>query len=169
MRASSSLYRIAAIAAVAGCFSGSSSPAIAAEDEHHHDHHIAFLVGNPQEVKDGERVSGGMLGVAYERRVSERRNFAAAYEHEAFGDRTQRQAIIFVGASYKLTDKRSIFAGPGAEGRKPRQHDHFLIRFGTGYHFNLGKGFSLAPESSVDFVEGGTRVYVFALALDYGF
>ena len=156
--------------AVFTVFTIGAGPGFAADDEHHHVNHLALLVGNPHEVQsDGERVSGGMLGVAYERRFSDSWRFVLAYEQEAFGDRTQRHTVIFAGASYSLSDRWTVFGGPGAEGRKLGQRDHFLFRVGTGYHFNLRRGFSLAPELSVDFVEGGTRVYVIALALGYGF
>jgi opacity protein-like surface antigen len=144
------------------------APATAAEDGHH-PNHIAFLVGNPQEVKDGERTSGGMLGIAYERRLSERWLFTAAWEQEAFGDKTQRHTVVFAGAGYDITDHWRVFGGPGAEGRKLGERDHFLMRVGTGYHFGLRGNWTLTPELSIDFVEGGNRVYVFALALGYGF
>lgn len=144
--------------------------ATCAEDDHgHHKNHVALLVGNPQEVKDGERTSGGMLGLAYERRLNDRWNFIAAWEQEAFGDRTARHAIIFAGATYGITDNWLVFGGPGAEGRKLGERDHFLVRVGTTYKIHLKGGFSLAPELSIDFVDDGTRVYVFAIALGYGF
>jgi hypothetical protein len=147
-----------------------SARAVAAEDEHQHPNHLAVLVGNPQEVHaDGERVSGGMLGVAYERRFSDRWSLALAYEQEAFGDRTERRTVIFAGASYNLNDHWKVFGGPGGEGRKLGERGHFLFRVGTGYHFSLGRGFSLSPEFSIDIVEGGNKVYLFALALGYGF
>jgi hypothetical protein len=118
-------------------------PTFAAEDEHHHLNHLAVLVGSPQEVQsDGERVSGGMLGLAYERRLSDRWSFALAYEQEAFGDRTQRQTVIFAGASYNINNHWTVFGGPGGEGRKLGDRDHFLFRVGTGYQFSLGRRFS---------------------------
>jgi len=44
-----------------------------------------------------------------------------------------------------------------------------MLRLGTGYEFEIGKHFTLAPEAQVDFVAGGTKVYVIALSLGYGF
>ena len=142
---------------------------LAAGDDGHHANHVALLVGNPQEVKDGERTSGGMLGIAYERALSDRWSFMAAWEQEAFGDKTKRHTVIFAGAAYSISNHWSVFSGPGGEGRNLGERDHFLFRLGTGYEFALKGGFSLAPEFSIDFVDDGTRVYVFALALGYGF
>lgn len=147
---------------------GAAGYASAAENGHH-PNQIFFLAGNPQEVKDGERTSGGMLGIAYERRLSDRWNFMAAWEQEAFGDRTKRQMVIFAGAAYGITDHWAVFGGPGVEGRKLGERDYFLFRLGTGYEFALKGSLSLTPELSIDFVDDGTRVYVFALALGYGF
>lgn len=146
-----------------------SLPAHASGDDSHHLNHLALLVGNPQEVKDGERTSGGMLGLAYERQLSDRWSFAAAWEQEAFDDKTKRHTVIFAGASYEITDRWSVFGGPGGEGRNLGERDHFLVRLGTGYSFHLKSNFSLVPELSIDFVDDGTRVYVFALALGFGF
>ncbi len=44
-----------------------------------------------------------------------------------------------------------------------------MFRLGAGYEFKLGKNLTLAPEAQVDFVAGGTKVYVVAIALGYGF
>jgi hypothetical protein len=51
----------------------------------------------------------------------------------------------------------------------PGDLDKAMLRVGTGYQFSLGGHWTLAPEVQVDFVSGGAKVYVFALALGYGF
>ena len=163
-------HRIAAIIALVLIVS---APVLAADDGGQHKahlNHVAILLGTASEKqKDGHRESGGMIGIAYERRVAEKWSFAAAYEEEAFGDKTQRHSIVFVGARYELNDRWSVFGGPGVEFRKLGEREHALLRVGAAYGFDLGRGFSLSPELSIDIVAGGTRVYVFALALGYGF
>ena len=147
-----------------------SVPAIAADDEHHHLNHIAFLVGAAQEVhEDGNREKGGVIGIAYDRRLSDSWSLAFSLEQEAFGERTQRHGLFFAGASYNITHPWTVFGGPGVESRERGEPDHALFRMGTGYHFKLGRRFSLSPELYIDLVSGGSRVYVFALALGYDF
>ena len=149
---------------------GATSPAAAADDgAHHHANHIAILVGAAHEVEDGDRTSGGVLGIVYERKLSDHWYFATAWEQEAFGDKTNRHTVVFAGAAYGITDRWSVYGGPGVEGKERGELDHFLVRLGTGYNFPLSDRFSLKPEFTIDFVEGGTQVYVFALALGYGF
>ena len=144
--------------------------ALAAGDgAHHHKNHIALILGAAQEVEEGDTSSGGVLGVAYERKLSDQWYFAAAWEQEAFGDKANRHTVVFAGALYGITDRWSVYGGPGLEGKERGELDHFVVRVGTGYTFPLSDRFSLKPEFTIDFVEGGTQVYVFALALGYGF
>jgi len=144
----------------------------AAEDGGHHlpHNHIALTAAEAfEEQADGHRERGNVLGLAYVRQVTEHWGWGAALEMEAFGDHHDRLGILVVPVSYFLNERWRLLAGPGIEFREPGERDHFVFRIGAGYEFELGKHFTLSPEAVIDFVEGGTTVYVLGFALGYGF
>jgi len=62
-----------------------------------------------------------------------------------------------------------LIAGGGVEFREQGDPDKALFRLGAGYSFALGERLTLTPEAVVDFIAGGTTVYVIAMSLGYGF
>jgi len=145
----------------------------AAEDDSHHEalNHVAALVGHAEEeTADGHHEDGKVWGFYYLRTISEKWSLGVSFEQEGFGDNSQqRHGIVAIPVSYHINDKWRVFAAPGLEFRERGTPDEPMIRIGTGYAFSLGGHFSLTPEAQVDFIRGGTKVYVFALALGYGF
>ena len=133
-------------------------------------HHIALIVGHAEEEQsDGERESGSVLGLEYVYKFHERWALGGVFEIETFGDNHKRHGILAVPVSFYASKHWRLFAAAGVEFSEPWKADKAMGRLGTGYEFPLGKsGWTLAPEVQVDFVEGGTRVDVFALALGYG-
>ena len=81
----------------------------------------------------------------------------------------KRHGVFAIPVSSFVNEKWRLFVAPGVEFRGKGDPDETMLRFGTGYEFDIGKHFTLAPEAQVDFIAGGTRVYVFALSLGYGF
>ncbi len=146
---------------------------IFAADEvgHHLPHnHIALVVAAAfEEQADGHRESGNVLGLEYIRQVTEHWGWGAAIEMEAFGDHHDRLGILVVPVSYFPNERWRLLAGPGVEFRKPGEREHAVLRFGAGYEFELGEHFTLSPEAVIDFVAGGTTVYVLGFSLGYGF
>ena len=146
-----------------------------AADEHStghsaHKNHLALIVGHAEEEdSDGHRESGKLLGGEYLRMLTDRWSWGVIAETEAFGSDHERQGILAVPFSYFPTRDWRLFAAPGIEFRERGDPEHFMFRIGTGYQFRLGERVTLSPEIEVDFVSGGTRVFVFALALGYGF
>ena len=106
-----------------------------------HNNHLAFIVGHAEdEQSDGH--------------------------HESDHD---RQGILAFPVSYFPNPNWRLFAAPGIEFREPGDPEHFMFRVGGGYEFRLGNRLVVSPEVEVDFVAGGTRVFVFALAFGFGF
>jgi hypothetical protein len=145
----------------------------AAEDSGHHlpHNHIALIVGHAEEEQaDGHHEDGKLFGIDYIRQFHEHWAWGLTLEQEGFGDNDQaRHGILAVPVSFFVNDRWRVFAAPGIEFREKGERDKALFRLGTGYSFSLGKHLSLAPEVQIDFIEGGTKVFVFALALGYGF
>ena len=131
--------------------------------------HIAFILGTATENHDSHRQSGGLLGLEYERQYSETWGVGAVFEQEAFGDRTNRHAIVAIPVSYHPNEHWRLFMAPGLEFHSPGDPGKALLRIGSGYEFKIGGHFTVAPEFQIDFVAGGAKVYVFAVAFGYGF
>lgn len=143
----------------------------AAEGEEHHlpHNHLALIIGTAMERHDGHAENGNILGIEYERWYSEKWGIGGVFEQEAFGDRTDRHAILAVPISYHVNKHWRLFLAPGLEFHERGDPEKPLLRLGTGYEFNLSGHFTFAPEFQIDFVAGGAKVYVFSLTLGYGF
>jgi hypothetical protein len=161
--------RILCLLAATAVFSG----ATLAEDEsgHHLPHnHIALIAGIAyEETDDGHHEDGNVAGFDYIRQFSEHWGWGVAIEQEVFGNEQKRHGILAVPVSYFPGGHWRLFAAPGIEFHERGDPDKAMFRIGASYEFSLGKHFTLAPEAQVDFVAGGTKVYVIALALGYGF
>lgn len=161
--------RTLCLLAVTAGFSGASL----ADDEggHHLPHnHIALIAGIAyEEADDGHHEDGHLAGIDYVRQFSEHWGWGVTFESEVFGSEQKRHGVLAVPVSYFLGDHWRLFAAPGIEFREPGEPDKAMFRVGAGYEFELGAHFTLAPEAQIDFIAGGTKVYVIALALGYGF
>lgn len=141
------------------------------EADHHLPHnHIALVAAAAfEETADGHHERGNVLGLEYVRQVTEHWGWGVAFEMEALGDHHDRLGILVVPVSYFPNERWRLLAGPGVEFRDRGEPEHAVFRIGVGYEFELGEHFTLSPEAVVDFVEGGTTVYVLGFALGYGF
>lgn len=149
-----------------------SNVSFAADDDGHHlpHNHIALVMAAAfEEQADGHRETGNILGLEYVRQQTEHWGWGAALEMEAFGDKHDRLGVLVVPVSYFPNEHWRLLAGPGIEFHERGEKDHALFRIGAGYEFKLGEHFTLSPEAVIDFVEGGTTVYVLGFALGYGF
>ena len=145
---------------------------LAADESGHHlpHNHIALVAAAAfEEQADGHRERGNVLGLEYIRQVTEHWGWGAAIEMEAFGDHHDRLGILVVPVSYFPNEHWRLLAGPGVEFRERGEREHAVFRVGAGYAFEIGKHFTLSPEAIVDFVAGGTTVYVLGFSLGYGF
>jgi hypothetical protein len=149
----------------------SSTGNAAEKGEHHLPHnHISLIAGIAyEEADDGHHEDGVVLGVDYIRQFSEKWGWGVTLETEAFGSEQTRNGVLAVPISYFATERLRLFVAPGIEFRGRGDPDEGMFRIGAGYEFKLGKHLTLAPEAQVDFIAGGTKVYVVAIALGYGF
>ena len=133
--------------------------------------HIAVIAGVAyEETADGHNEDGHLAGIAYVRQVSKHWGWGVSFEQEAFGENDQkRHGVLSIPVIYFATERWRLFAGPGIEFREQGDPDKPMFRLGTGYEFPLGGHFTLSPEAAVDFIAGGTNVYVIALSVGYGF
>ena len=139
-------------------------------DESHSPNHLAFLIGHAEEEEKGGSTTGGtLLGVEYIRHLHPRWGLGGAFEVESFGNNQKRHAILAMPVSFFPGAGWRLFGAPGVEFSEPWKPDKALARLGVGYEFQAGKHLTLAPEAQVDFVQGGTRVYVFLLAIGFSF
>ena len=143
----------------------------AEQSDHHLPHnHIALFAGVAfEEQNDGHHEQGNIVGFEYVRQVHENWGWGVAAEIEVLGDENHRLGILVVPISYLPNDRWRLFGGPGLEFRDRGEPEHLVIRIGAGYEFELSEHFTLSPEAVIDFVEGGTTVYVLGFALGYGF
>jgi len=144
----------------------------AEEGKHHLPHdHISIVVGKAyEETADGHHEDGHLFGIAYGRQFSELWGWGASFEREAFGENDQKRlGVLSVFGSYYPTESLRLIAGGGVEFREQGDPDKALFRLGAGYSFALGERLTLTPEAVVDFIAGGTTVYVIAMSLGYGF
>jgi hypothetical protein len=159
---------IASLVFLVACF----NVTYAADEEGHHEalNHIALIGGVAYEEKaDGHRENGNMIGMEYIRTIKEAWRLGVSFELEAFGDNHDRQGVLAFPVSYFVNHRWRLFAAPGIEFRDQGDPDKAMFRVGTGYEFFLGEHWVISPEAQVDFIAGGTNVYVFGLALGYGF
>jgi hypothetical protein len=167
------MYRLVAFV-IPGIVMWLPSAAASAEQDGHQlpHHHIALVVGRAHErASDGHAEDGNLLGVEWVRQFSERWSYGIVFEQEAFGENRQanRHAILAIPVSYHMNDHWRIFGAAGMEFRKFGDPDKPLFRLGSGYGFDISSHFTIAPEVMIDFVSGGDKVYVVALAFGYGF
>ena len=141
------------------------------EESGHRANHLAFIVGHAEEEQsDGHHESGSVLGLDYIRHLTHRWGIGATFEMESFGDNHKRYGILAFPVSYYPGGGNwRLFAAPGVEFDEPWDPEKAILRIGVGYNFHLDHRWSISPEAQVDFVEGGTTVYVFALAFGVAF
>jgi hypothetical protein len=151
---------------------GFSDASLAEEEGGHHlpHNHIALIAGIAyEEAADGHHEDGHLVGIEYIRQFSEHWGWGVGFESEIFDNSQKRTGVLAVPISYFPGGHWRLFAAPGIEFHERGDPDKPMFRVGASYEFALGKHFTLAPEAQVDFVAGGTNVYVIALALGYGF
>jgi hypothetical protein len=156
---------------IMGCFLLSVSPAsLADETAGDKANHLALIIGHAEEEQsDGHFESGSVLGLDYIRHVAHRWGLGATFEMETFGNNQKRHGILVMPVSYYPGGNWRLFAAPGVEFSEPWKPDKAILRIGASYSFHLTGRLSLAPEAQIDFVEGGSTVYVFALAFGVAF
>lgn len=149
--------------AIAALSLGFAGPALAQEREGEAEgpHHLSLVVA-ATDIRD-EDETAFTLGVDYEYRVSELLGVGFVAEH-AFGD--VDSTTLIAAADIHLWQGFAIQLGPGVEFA---EGEEFLMgRIGTIYEFELGGGFTLAPQVHYDFSDG-EDAFVFGAAFGRAF
>lgn len=140
------------------------------EHEHHsatdheasHDYHrnvVSVLVGITGETR---RDYGTTLGLGYERRISKTLSVGVLVEH-TYGDLDFW--VYAVPFAYR-TGRWKFFAAPGIE--DGHHGSEFLFRLGAEYAIDIGDGWEVAPQLSIDFVDS-EKLGIIGVSLAKGF
>jgi hypothetical protein len=128
-----------------------------------HEFHKNLISGFIGYTGETRRENGSTVGLGYMRRVSETFSVGALVERTA-GD---LDFWVYALPIAIHTGKWKLFVAPGIE-----DSDHhgteFLLRIGAEYAFDIGGNWELAPQLSVDFVNG-EELGVVGVAIGRGF
>ncbi len=106
--------------------------------------HIALVFGVAHEER---RENGGIIGIEYERRLSQSFGIGALAEH-TFGDLDFW--IYAIPFGYHI-DRWKVYVAPGIE--DGHLGTEFMIRIGGEYAFEVGS-WDISPTLDIDFVDG---------------
>ncbi len=128
-------------------------------------HHFTVFAGGTTNFDDGESdgETSATVGLEYEFRFCRWMGGGVLFE-DVFGG--QREFLIIVPFSLHPWRGLRLTAGPGADFRS--EDTEFVFRAGIGYEFELGKGWTLAPEVAGDFANSANSL-VFGVSLGWGF
>ena len=108
--------------------------------------------------------SGGSVGLKYERRLSDLFGIGLLFEStRSLDERVVGAPVLYLHPVGDL----GVLLAPGVEDADGETV--FLFRVGLSWDFELGGGFTLAPEVNYDFVEGSDDAVIYGFAVAYGF
>jgi len=167
-------WLVPAVLLVLGCFL---APPVAAqeagEEETEYRNALELFVGAVTETE--ESATGTGIGLEYQRHLSSRWSLGVeAIEISTTG--VSRGFLVVVPVYFNPLGGLGLKAGPGVEGSKEEAEDggesesstRFVMRFGAGWEFELGKRFTLTPEVNMDVIEGNlTWVYGLSFGVEF--
>ena len=144
-------------------FSGRMSPAaqdVGDAEAAERPNHIGLFLGATHKQSD----DGFSIGIEYERDVSELIGLGVVVESTpSLNERVIAAPAAFLHPIGAL----EVALAPGLQVEDG--DTDFMFRIGVGWEFDVGQGFSLAPEVNFDFVSGNDNALVYGLALGYAF
>lgn len=126
-------------------------------------------------TETAESASGGGIGIEYKRRIAPRWSVGIEAIELSTTD-VSRSWLVVVPAYFNVVGSLGVKAGLGIEGSSEKPEDdgesetttEFLIRFGAGWEFELGRRLVLTPEANLDLVGGSaTLVYGASFGLKF--
>lgn len=114
-----------------------------------HDYHKNLVAGFIGYTGETRRENGSTVGIGYMRRVSKTFSVGALVERTA-GD---LDFWVYALPIAFHTGNWNLFVAPGIED-SDHHGSEFLVRVGAEYAFDIGGNWELAPQISVDFVNG---------------
>lgn len=143
------------------------------ESSEYHRHHLALLLGGSHNTEKNGSTAGG----DYEFRFT--RAFGVIATGEYVGGGFREDVFAFTPAVHPWRGLK-LLAGAGFD-RELARHDaaragedahdknvRALFRFGGGYDFHLGRGFTAGPDFAIDFLKG-EKVLVYGINIGFGF
>ena len=146
------------------CLSLASIGAIAAEsdnegkqggEEANTKHALAAFVGVTREHGENRET----IGVEYSYRINKSWSVGGVIER-AERDKHSTLAIVFV----HLWPYKGLFLGVGAGRKDPGDERENTLRGTIGYEFELGGGWSIAPQANLDVIENEENEEVYGIA-----
>ncbi|MDA9982333.1 hypothetical protein N9H39_06270 [Gammaproteobacteria bacterium] len=150
---------------VALCLSLGSIAAIADEsesegthggEEAHGKHALAAFVGVTREHSENRET----LGIEYSYRINKSWSVGGVLER-AERDKHSTLAIVFV----HLWPYKGLFLGAGVGRKDPGDERENTLRTTIGYEFELGGGWSIAPQANLDVIENEENEEVYGVAI----
>ena len=128
-------------------------------------HHFSVFAGGVTNFDEGEadRETSSTVGLEYEYRFCRMFGAGVLFE-DVFGG--EREYIVLAPFSVHPWRGLRLTAGPGADFRSG--DTEFVFRTGVGYEFELGHGWTLAPEIAGDFTHEANTL-VFGVSVGWGF
>ena len=124
-------------------------------EEDHGKHVLAVFLGVTHE--HGENLE--TLGIEYSYRINKLWSVGGVIER-AEREKDSTLAILFA----HLWPYTGLFLGAGVGRKDPGDERENVLRATIGYEFELGKGWSLAPQANLDVIENHENEEVYGLA-----
>ena len=125
-------------------------------EEDHGKHALAAFLGVTQE--HGENLE--TLGIEYRYIINKYWSVGGVIER---AEREKDSTLVIVFAH--LWPYKGLFLGAGVGRKDPGDERENVLRGTIGYEFELGKGWSFAPQANLDFIENEENEEVYGIAL----
>lgn len=119
-------------------------------------HALAAFLGVTHE--HGENLE--TLGIEYSYRINKSWSIGGVIER-AEREKDSTLALLFA----HLWPYKGLFLGAGVGRKDPGGERENVLRGTIGYEFELGKGWSIAPQANLDFIENEENEEVYGIAL----
>ena len=124
-------------------------------EESHGKHTLALFAGVTRE--HGENLD--TLGIEYSYRLHENWSVGGVIER---AEREKDSTLVIAFAHY--WPYKELFVGAGIGRKDPGNERQNTLRVTIGYEFELGKGWSIAPQANLDVIEQEENEEVFGIA-----
>ncbi len=124
-------------------------------EENHLKHALAVFVGVTREESENRET----LGIEYSYRINESWSVGGVIER-AERDKDSTLVIAFV----HLWPYKGLFVGAGIGRKDPGDKRENTFRATIGYEFELGGGWSIAPQANLDVIENEENEEVYGIA-----
>lgn len=125
------------------------------QEEGHHKHALAVFAGVTREESENLET----LGIEYSYRINRNWSVGGVIER---ADREKDSTLVI--AFLHLWPYKGLFFGAGVGRKDPGDERENTLRATIGYEFELGGGWSIAPQANLDVIENGEDEEVYGIA-----